>query len=147
MKITVDTRKPVEDLNTADLELFPVWRFVEDDGNENEDEDETWVQPVASPVIPANGMALCMAAAARLPCGLVYPAVLFGDSSSGEAVDGIALLTTRGRVLLHKSDSPAETRTALKRLGLSQAQVLPLEFATRAALSSTGALAFGRFGG
>jgi hypothetical protein len=90
---------------------------------------------------------LCIAAAARLPCGRVYPAVLFGDTFSGVVADGVALLTTQGQVLFHQSDSPAETRRAIKRLGLSQAQVLPLEFATRAPLGSTGSLAFGQFGG
>lgn len=145
MKTSVDTHKPVENLSAADLELFPVWQFLPDDGIDNDDEDETWVTPVASPAIPVNTMALCIAAEARLPCGMVYPAILLGETCSQLAVSGVALLTTLGQVLFHESDSPAETHRALKHMGLPQAQVLPLEFATRAPLSSTGALAYGQF--
>lgn len=147
MNTTLSTRKPVEDLSAADLEIFPVWEFVSDDGNQSDDEDETWVRPVASPSIPDEAASLCIAVAARLSGGLIYPAVLFGDAAQGLEVNGIALLTTRGRVLFHVSDSPQETRLALRRLGLSQDQVLPLEFATRAPLSSTGQLVFGWFDG
>jgi hypothetical protein len=147
MKTSVDTHKPVENVNAEDLELFPVWQFLPDDGIEKDDEDETWVKPVASPVIPANTAALCISAAARLPCGMVYPAILLGETCSQLVVSGVALLTTLGQVLFHESDSPAETHRALKHLGLSQAQVLPIEFTTRAPLCSTGALAFGQFGG
>jgi hypothetical protein len=147
MKTSVDTHKPVEDINAADLELFPVWQFLPDDGIDNDNEDETWVKPVASHVIPANTLSLCIAATARLPCGMVYPAIVIGDTCSEVMASGVALLTTHGQVLFHESDSPAETRRVLKHLGLSEAQVLPIEFATRAPLASTGAPASGRFSG
>jgi hypothetical protein len=147
MKTSVNTHKPVENLNAADLELFPVWQFLPDDGIDSDKEDETWVKPVASHLIPANTQSLCIAATARLPCGMVYPAIVIGDTCSEVVASGVAFLTAHGQVLFHESDSPAETRRALKHLGLSQDQVLPLEFSTRAPLASTGAPASGRFGG
>ena len=144
MSTSAKTRKPVEDLTTEDLEVFPVWEFLSDDGDDD-DADETWVKPIVAQHVPARALSLCMAAAARLPSGIVYPAVLFGDTVRGLLVTGIALLTTKGRVLFHESDSPAERRASLKRLGLAQAVVFPIEFATRAPLSGTDVPALGSF--
>lgn len=153
MTLSALTRKPVEQLHAADLEAFPVWTFVSDDGgiaddcgDDRDDEDETWVTPLVVDAIPPKAYALCVAAAARLATGDVYPAVLFCDTVDGLAVNGLALLTTEGRVLFHVSDSASETRGALKRLGLSQRDVFPLEFATRAPSAATGGQVFGRWG-
>ncbi len=144
------TRKPVEQLSADDLEAHPIWEFVADDGghedgDEDEDEDETWVKPVLAEAIPPIAYALCVAASARLASGVIYPAVLFGDAVDGLSINGLALLTTEGRVLFHNSDSAAETRRALKRLGLGQREVFPIEFATRAVSAATGAHVFGRW--
>lgn len=144
MNPTAKTRKPVEDLDTTDLEAFPVWEFLSDDGED--DEDETWVKPVLSRGIPTAALSLCLAGVARLPSGAVYPAVIFGDTLHGFSVNGLALLTTKGRVLIHESDASNERLSALRRLGLTEKEVFPVEFATRAPLASTGGLAFGRFG-
>ena len=145
MNPTAQTRKPVEDLDTSDLEAFPVWEFLSDDGG-GDGEDETWVKPVPSRVIPSAALALCLAGVARLPSGAVYPAVLFGDTFDGFSINGLALLTTKGRVLFHESDSSTDRRGALKRLGLAEREVFPVEFATRAPLAATGGAAFGRSG-
>lgn len=136
-------RKPVEELSAADLERFPIWEFAPDDGDD--DQDETWVQPLPDDTIPESAFSLCIAAAVRLRCGLVYPAVLFGDASSGLMINGVALLTMKGRVLFHQSDSPSEMRQNLRRLGLSKAEVFPLEYATRAPLATSGSIAMGVF--
>ncbi len=139
MTSTTAPRKPVEQLSAQDLEAFPVWEYVYDDGNDDyPDQDETWVTPSAGPIIPANGYSLSVAAAIRLPCGLVYPAVVFCDVAEGWDVNAVGLLTTQGRLLFGNSDSPAEIRRLLKQLGLTQRDVFPLEFATRAPLASTG---------
>ncbi|WP_431046369.1 hypothetical protein [Roseateles sp. L2-2] len=144
MTTSATTRKPVDQLSAVDLETFPIWEFVSDDGG-NEDEDETWVKPVLAQNIPTIGYALCIAAAARLASGAIYPAVLFGDAVDGLAVSGLALLTTEGRVLFHASDSATETRRALKRLGMVRHDVFPIEFSTRATSAATGAHVFGRW--
>ncbi|WP_431256825.1 hypothetical protein ACQ86G_19255 [Roseateles chitinivorans] len=148
MTPSATTRKPVEQLTAVDLETYPIWEFVSDDGGQDEedgDEDETWVKPVLADSIPPKSYTLCMAAAARLASGAIYPAVLFGDTVEGFSIDGLALLTTEGRVLFHGSDSASEKRLALKRLGLGQRDVFPIEFATRAPLAATGAHVFGRW--
>lgn len=132
-------RKPVDQLSAQDLEAFPVWTYVYDDGNDAyPDQDETWVTPCAEPIMSADGNSLSVAAAIRLPCGLVYPAVVFCDVAERWDLNAVALLTTQGRVLFCDSDTPAEIRGLLKRLRLTWSDVFPLEFATRAPLASTG---------
>lgn len=144
MTSTSAPRKPVDQLCAQDLEAFPVWEYVYDDGNDAyPDQDETWVTPSAGPIIPADGDSLSVAAAIRLPCGMVYPAVVFCGVAEGWDLNAVGLLTTQGRVLFGNSDSPAEIRRLLKRLGLTQADVFPLEFATRAPLASTGSAVTG----
>jgi hypothetical protein len=144
MSPTLDTRKPVEALTARDLEAFPVWAFVDDDG-EDEEQDETWVQPVPSELIPRQALSLCVAAAARLPCGLVYPAVLFCDTYRGFKVSAAALLTVRGRSLFVPNDTLAERRKALAELGLTAAQVLPFDYCRRAPSADTGRFERGTF--
>lgn len=148
MPITLATRKPVEDLTVADLEAFPVWEFAIDEEGEDEDQDETWVRPVAGDAVPAGGSSLGVAAAVRLAGGLVYPAVLFCDTPADRSIDvvAVALLTTAGRVLFSARDTPGEAARQLKRLGLPQGQVWPMEFCTRAPLAATGAPGRGVFG-
>ena len=96
-----------------------------------------------SNAIPAGAFSLCIAAAVRLRCGLVYPAVLFADTFDGIEINGVALLASGGRILYAQSDSPQERRQNLRRLGLSQSQVFPLEYATRAPMASSGSIATG----
>jgi len=136
-------RKPVEDLNVADLQAFPVWVFGSDDGGE--DEDETWVQALPTGSLPESDEVLCVAAAARLACGLVYPAVVFGAMQQAMDADAVALLTTEGRVLFCRGDSPKETRQNLLRLGLGRDQVFPVEYALRAPIATSGSGAIGVF--
>jgi hypothetical protein len=158
MPTTLATRKPVEDLAVADLEAFPVWEFAldeegsEDDAHDEDDnpQDETWVRPLAAAEVPGGASALGVAAALRLAGGLVYPGVLFCDTDVDPAhanleVSAVALLTTAGRVLFARGDTPAETGRALKRLGLPAAQVFPLEYCTRAPLAGSGAPGYGSF--
>lgn len=136
-------RKPVEDLNVVDLEKFPVWVFGADDGGE--DEDETWVKPLPHDDVPESGEAICVAAAARLACGLVYPAVVFAGSLEEMDVNAVALLTAEGRVLFCRGDSPKETGRNLLRLGLTRDQVFPLEYAMRAQIATSDLDAMGVF--
>jgi len=142
MKPTLATRKPVEELSATDLETFPLWEFAWDEEGD-EDQDETWVRPVEGTVIPDLEASFCAGAVVRLRNGLVYPAVLFGET--GSEVDGMALLTVGGRVLFSVGDSKVELRSALKRLGLSQSAVFPVEYSTLATLALTGQPVTGLF--
>ena len=137
MQTTLSTRRPVDELTTSDLATFPVWEFVLDE-EDVEDQDETWVRPVPTSVVPADGFSLSVAAVLKLANGLVYPGVMFCDTHASFDISAIALLTTKGRILFSRSDSPAEIRRSLKRLGLGQQHVFPLDYCTRAPAARTG---------
>ncbi len=144
MPTTIGTRKPVEDLTTSDLEAFPVWEFATDEEGA-EDQDETWINPVLTGAVPADGYSLTVAAVFRLAGGLVYPGVIYCDTNTGFDVAGIALLTTAGRLMFSAGDSPAETKRSLKSLGMAAQHVFPLEYCTRVPLEHTGKLERGSF--
>jgi hypothetical protein len=88
---------------------------------------------------------LCVAAAARLAYGVAYPAVVFGAMLQGMDANAVALLTTGGRVLFCRGDTPKEMRQNLLRLGLGRDQVFPLEYAMRARIATSGSDAVGVF--
>jgi len=145
MPPTIATRKPVDELTATDLEAFPVWEFALDEEEVDEEQDETWVKPVATGEVPADGSSLSVAAALRLASGQVYPGVMFCDTRAGLDIAAIALLTTEGRVLFSRSDSPSDIRRNLKRLGLAHQNVFPLDYCTRAPSARTGILERGTF--
>jgi len=145
MPPTTATRKPVDELTASDLEAFPVWEFATDEEEVDKEQDETWVKPVATGELPADGSSLSVAAALRLAGGQVYPGVMFCDTHDGLDIAAIALLTTEGRVLFSQSDSPSEIRRSLKRLGLDHRSVFPLDYCTRAPSVSTGISVRGTF--
>ena len=144
MPTTLGTRKPVENLTATDLEAFPVWEFASDEECV-EDQDETWVKPVLTGAVPADGFSLMVATVFKLAGGRVYPGVMYCDTNTGFEVAGIALLTTGGRVMFSSTDPPAETRRNLKELGLAAQHVFPLEYYTRVPLERTGKLERGSF--
>ncbi|CAN7235558.1 MULTISPECIES: hypothetical protein [unclassified Variovorax] len=144
MQATIATRKPVDELTASDLEAFPVWEFAMDE-EEVEEQDETWVKPVPTSEVPADGFSLSVAAVLKLANGRVYPGVVFCDTHAGLDIAAVALLTTGGRVLFSKNDSPSEIRRSLKRLGLGRQHVFPLDFCTRVPLARTGILERGTF--
>jgi hypothetical protein len=142
---TIATRKPVDQLTASDLDAFPVWEFAIDEEEGDEEQDETWVKPVATGEVPADGSSLSIAVALRLASGLVYPGVMFCDTHAGLDIAAVALLTTEGRVLFSQSDSPSELRRNLKRLGLAYQNVFPLDYCTRVPSARTGTLERGTF--
>lgn len=144
MQATIATRKPVDELTASDLEAFPVWEFAMDEEGV-EEQDETWVKPVPTSEVPADGFSLSVATVLRLANGDVYPGVMFCDTHAGLDIAAVALLTTGGRVLFSPSDSTAEIRRSLGRLGLARQHVFPLHYCTRAPLARTGALEYGTF--
>lgn len=50
-KPTMQTRKPVDELTPSDFEIFPVWEYASDEEGIH-GQDETWVRPVNTDVVP-----------------------------------------------------------------------------------------------
>lgn len=144
MPTTLATRKPVEDLSAADLEVFPVWEFATNDEGV-EGQDETWIKPVDTLAIPSGSFAVSMAAVMKLANEQVFPGVLFGDAANALDVSAIALLTTQGRILFSAYESRQAADACLAGFGLSVDQVFPIAYCTRAPLESTSQLARGEF--
>ena len=141
MPTTLRTRRPVDQLTVKDLEAFPVWEYALDEEG-TEGMDETWVRPIDTQVVPADSFCLMVAAVIKLANGSVYPGLVQCDSAPTFRPQHLALLTTGGRILLDLN--PTFGVSYLQSLlGLEQDEALPIEFATRVPLATTGQFAFG----
>ena len=72
---TLQTRKPIDSLTPSDLATFPLWRFLEDDG-EVQDADETWVRPFVASEIPGDCHLCLVAATLTTSSGRVFPGLV-----------------------------------------------------------------------
>jgi hypothetical protein len=141
MPTTLRTRKPVDQLTVKDLEAFPVWEYALDEEG-TEGMDETWVKPIDTQVVPADSFSLMVASVVKLANGSVYPGVVHCDTAPTFRPQHLALLTTGGRILLDLN--PTFGLSELQSLlGLKQDAAVPIEFATRVPLATTGQFAFG----
>lgn len=140
-------RKPIDALRARDVELYPVWEFI-DESNALEDEDETWVRPVETNNIPAGRYALSVAATIT--------------GREGRPLVGIVSVTTEGivetgHVAILLDDEylfvpTPDLRGALdqyhrieQRLGL-EGKLFPLRFVLRVPLAGETALLTGEIG-
>src|SRR4051794_28081978 len=80
-KATMRTRKPVHEMTVSDFEAFPVWEYVSDE--ESEGQDETWVRPVNTDIVPMTSYSLVAAkfitANKREFMGFITVSTLTGD--------------------------------------------------------------------
>ncbi len=61
MKATLSTRKPINKISLADLRVFPVWEYASDEEG-RPGQDETWIKPVQTAVVPAGAWSQLVAA-------------------------------------------------------------------------------------
>jgi hypothetical protein len=61
-------RKPVTKLTVRDLQAFPIWEYAHDE-EAADGQDETWVRPVDSTVVPGRASAQLVAATFSTPAG------------------------------------------------------------------------------
>lgn len=66
-RITLRTRKPVNQLALDDFEAFPVWEYAIDEEGVS-GRDETWVRPVDASAVPKRSYVIA-AADFTAPCG------------------------------------------------------------------------------
>ncbi|MBN1909484.1 MAG: hypothetical protein JW818_07090 [Pirellulales bacterium] len=129
-RVNLQTRKPVDKLDLSDFTAYPVWEYA-DDEEAAEGQDETWVRPVDTSVVPNGGYCLV--------------AVEFTAANGGK-FDGFVTISTldkspdvcQGSIIdgaehLFVSNSEAcgrdESRTKLlKKLKLKEADLFPLAF-------------------
>jgi hypothetical protein len=61
MKATLSTRKPVDKISLDDLRIFPVWEYALDEEGQP-GQDETWIKPVKTAVVPTEAWSQIVAA-------------------------------------------------------------------------------------
>jgi hypothetical protein len=95
MRPTSDTRKPIDDLTSEDLDAFAVWEFAEDEEH-IEGRDETWVRPLIVDRIPRR----------ISPCGVRAELV----TAAGEVLRGLVWVTAREELIADAAAGFSEGR-------------------------------------
>jgi hypothetical protein len=102
---TLETRKAVDSLTAPDLAAFPVWEFALDEEGVD-GQDETWVKPVDTRVIPACAYSLVVSVELTPACGGTHAGVIVvttrnsvADLSGAVLLDGYLSLDYRDEVV------------------------------------------------
>ncbi|MBM4383091.1 MAG: hypothetical protein FJ091_06935 [Deltaproteobacteria bacterium] len=139
--IGLGARKPIDELTLADLEVFPIWEFA-DDEEALEGRDETWVRPVAARIVDPQRLAsLSVASGFTTASGKTlggFVGLRVAVSAPDELEVAVAVLLangmyvpawpTRGRARIH----------AAARLGLTEEQFFPLRYRLRVHIGDEG---------
>ncbi len=124
------TRKPVDQLTADDLAVFAIWEFAIDEEGAEDGQDETWVRPVDSRVVPLDAWSLSVAADFRTSSGASSPGLVGVTTAQGIEL-GHAVLLPGGRYVFVEAHEPdGRTRTA-DALNLAEHDVFPLTFTLR----------------
>lgn len=147
MPTTMLTRKPIDALTHDDLEAFQVWEFADDEEG-TEEQDETWVRPVDTAVIPQGAYSLSVAARFTTAAGLEL--VGFIGVSTDDAFEiSHASLITSNRYLYLPAVSYADAETDYNELAAALEQplsaVFPLRFELRVLLDGERVFRYGEF--
>ena len=124
-----DTRKPVDELDLADLIVFPVWEFAVDE-EAVEGQDETWVRPVNTLSIPRVDLVLALAVTFTTKSGDVFEGMIWANTVNDLQVKGAAIIA-KGRYLSFSvPDGPfrSDRKATATVLGFAEQELYPLSF-------------------
>lgn len=130
MRPTIRTRKPIDQLRTADLEAFPIWEFATDE-EETPGRDETWVRPLKAKIVPADAVSLSVAAEFRSACGAEFRGIVGVTTLGGLDIGHAAIVTDAEYVFIpwpNYRDARESCAHAAQQLGLTQEQLFPLRY-------------------
>lgn len=148
MKPSLQTRKPINELNPEDLEAFPIWEFAIDE-EENEEQDETWVRPVPGNVIDSDEYSLSVAANFITASGKAISGAV-DVTTADEFEFGHAFLLYDGSYIFVPSekfsDANQERNAVALALGLPVEKVFPLKFTLRVLVEGETNFRNGEFG-
>jgi hypothetical protein len=137
MRTDLNTRKPVQLLNSADFAAFPIWEYA-DDEEATTGRDETWVRPVDSAIIPRRSYTHAAAdfttASGQQLSGCVTVSTL---DAKPEVCQG-AIFHDKKTLFVSNTEAFGfqESRDELlQALGLAEKQVFPLRFRLRVQLT------------
>ena len=137
MTTTLRTRKPVDSLKLSDLDAFPVWEYATDEEGEDEDQDETWVRPRKSHIIPLDAYSLSVSARFTAANGKEYRGIVDVTTAEGFEVSSAAILAKGRYVFIPEpgyDGAKRDIKQAAKDLGLKLRELLPLKFELLASL-------------
>ncbi len=120
-------RKSITSLTAEDLDRYPIWQFIGDEG-ENPEQDESFVRPVLSNFIPLDQASLFVAADLILADGFRVPGhISINDDRISQYP--VAVLIFEGRYLnVPDADEPRERKRVARLLRREDHQVFPIHF-------------------
>jgi hypothetical protein len=131
MAATLKTRKPIDALTVEDLDAFPIWEFAADEEGEDEDQDETWVRPVNSKVVPQGEYSLSVSATFTTTSGHPLHGFIVLSTDEGIEINGGVVLFKEQYLPVSSPDfwgASAERAELAAALELPQEEVFPLSF-------------------
>lgn len=147
MSPSLRTRKPVDQLQSEDLEEFPIWEFATDE-EESEEQDETWVRPVRGNVVGLNLYLLTVAANFHTASGEVMSGAVDVTTADGFEFGHGVLLHMSQYIFVPSAEFPGgenERMTVALALGMPVKQVFPLKFTLRALVEGETVFRHGEF--
>jgi len=147
MSATLKTRKPIDEITVDDLNAFPIWEFASDE-EENEEQDETWVRPVNSKIVPQGEYSLSVSASFTTASGVPIKGFVAISTNEGVEVSGGALLFNGQYLFVPSADfweANAEYANLATALGLSQSEAFPLRFTLAVPIEGQSQIIEGQF--
>lgn len=128
MVVTIETRKPIVTLQADDLEAYPIWEFCLDEEEEEvEGRDETWIKPLNATEIPKEAYALSVAAILTTANGAEFKGFVAVDTVEGFDVSGFALPFPR-YCFVTASASDAEKAAFARIVGATSTSPFPVHY-------------------
>ena len=128
--------KPIDSLTVQDIQLHPIWEFATDEEGV-EGQDETWVRPFDSDVIPLGEYSLSVAADFRTKSGIQLEGIVSVSTAGEIATDAAALLLPGQYVFVPSKDyrnADKEYIDVAAILGETPNSVFPLQAILRVAV-------------
>jgi len=148
MTPTTQTRKPIDEIKPEDLEVFPVWEFADDEETSNQ--DETWIRPVDTSLVPLGATALTVGATFTTAAGMELRGYVGVSTDSDFEISHAAVLSTGQYLCVPAADywnAEAEYAELASALGLLASDIFPLRFSLRVLIEGENLLRTGEFKG
>jgi hypothetical protein len=130
MQSSLSTRKPVDKLRLTDITHYPVWEFATDEEG-TPGQDETWVRPVATKVVPANAFSLSVAASFKTASGQELSGIVGVSTFGSLEVTHAAVITEHDYIFIPWPGYDGALRSCQKAahdLGIPQSSLFPLQY-------------------
>jgi hypothetical protein len=147
VKTSLKTRKPIDKLTLADLHAFPIWEFATDE-EDVEGQDETWVRPINSKVIPADSCSLSVSAIFHAPAGKQFAGVVGVTTAGALGIGHAGVINDDCYVFIPSPDfhrAGEFARAAAHELGIGLAELFPLTYELTVAIQGESACRSGVF--